>query len=86
MKAQKFFRGPFFWIIVAITLVLLGSNILSSSTAPETITTSQAVLAIQKDQVKSVKLIDRDQRIEIVFKDDKRAKADFITGQGVQLQ
>jgi hypothetical protein len=51
MKATKFFRGPLFWITVAITLVLLGSNVLSSSTAPETITTSQAVLAIQKDQV-----------------------------------
>jgi cell division protease FtsH len=86
MKATKFFRGPFFWITVAITLVLLGSNVLSSSSAPETITTSQAVLAIQKDQVKSVKLIDRDQRIEIVFKDDKKARADYITGQGVQLQ
>ncbi|CAB4568664.1 unannotated protein [freshwater metagenome] len=86
MKATKFFRGPFFWITVAITLVLLGSNVLSSSSAPETITTSQAVLAIQKDQVKSVKLIDRDQRIELVFKDDKKAKADFITGQGVVLQ
>ena len=86
MKANKFFRGPFFWITVAITLVLLGSNVISSSTAPETITTSQAVLAIQKDQVKSVKLIDRDQRIELTFKDDKKAKADFITGQGVALQ
>ena len=86
MKATKFFRGPFFWITVAITLVLLGSNVLSSSSAPETITTSQAVLAIQKDQVKSVKLIDRDQRIELVFKDDKKAKADYITGQGVVLQ
>ncbi|MFM1826004.1 MAG: cell division protein FtsH [Actinomycetota bacterium] len=86
MKANKFFRGPFFWITVAITLVLLGSNVISSSTAPETITTSQAVLAIQKDQVKSVKLIDRDQRIELTFKDDKKAKADFITGQGVVLQ
>ncbi len=49
MKATKFFRGPFFWITVAITLVLLGSNVLSSSSAPETITTSQAVLAIQKE-------------------------------------
>ena len=86
MKANKFFRGPFFWITVAITLVLLGSNVISSSTAPETITTSQAVLAIQKDQVQSVKLIDRDQRIELTFKDGKKAKADFITGQGVVLQ
>jgi len=86
MKAKNFLRGPFFWITVAITLVLLGSNVISSSSAPETITTSQAVLAIQDNQVKSVKLIDRDQRIELTFKDDRKAQADYITGQGVLLQ
>ena len=63
MNTKKFFRGPLFWIIIAVLLVLLGSNLVAGLNGPKSVSTAEAVTSIQTDQVKSATLVDREQRI-----------------------
>ncbi|MFY9325686.1 MAG: ATP-dependent zinc metalloprotease FtsH [Candidatus Nanopelagicales bacterium] len=86
MDFKKLVKGPIFWIFIAIFLILIGSNLISSANAAKKITTAEAVSAINRNEVSSVKLIDRDQRIEIVLRTGSKVQADFISGQGVELQ
>ncbi len=86
MKAKKFFRGPFFWILVAVLLVMLGSNLVAGLSGPKDVTTAEAVEYIQTDQVKEATLVDREQRLRLTLRDDSKVHADFITGQGLVLQ
>ena len=86
MNAKKFFRGPFFWILMAVLLVLLGSNLVAGMNEPKEVTTAELVTAIQDDQVKAATLIDREQRVALTLNDDSRVTGDYITGQGLVLQ
>ena len=86
MKVKKYLKGPIFWIFIAVFLILVGSNVISSANAAKEITTAEAVSAITNNEVSSVKLIDRDQRIELVLRDGTKVQSKFITGQGVELQ
>jgi cell division protease FtsH len=86
MNAKKFFRGPFFWILVAVLLVMLGSNLVAGLSGPKSVTTSEAVGYIQSDQVKSATLVDREQRIKLTLNDDSKVTSDYIDGQGLVLQ
>lgn len=86
MDFKKLVKGPIFWIFIAIFLILIGSNLISTANAAKKITTAEAVSAINRNEVSSVKLIDRDQRIEIVLRTGSKVQADFISGQGVELQ
>ena len=85
MDFKKLVKGPIFWIFIAIFLILIGSNLISSANAAKKITTAEAVSAINRNEVSSVKLIDRDQRIEIVLRTGSKVQADFISGQGVDF-
>ena len=86
MNAKKFFRGPFFWILVAVLLVMLGSNLVAGLNGPRAVSTSEAIEYIQTDQVKSATLVDREQRIKLTLNDDSKVTSDYITGQGLVLQ
>ena len=86
MDFKKLLKGPILWVFIAIFLILIGSNIISSANAAKKVTTAEAVSAINSNEVSEVKLIDREQRIEIVLKNGTKVQADFIDGQGVELQ
>ena len=86
MNAKRFFRGPLFWILMAVLLVLLGSSLLSNIGGPEQIDTSQAVADIQANQVESAVITDRDQVLELTLKDGSVVTSHYVSGQGVQLQ
>ena len=85
MDTKRLIRGIMSVVIVIVLMWVLASAITSSS-APTNVDTSVAITSIQKDQVKSAQLVDRDQRIELVLKDGKKTQSSFIAGQGVQLQ
>jgi cell division protease FtsH len=86
MNGRRFLKGPIFWIVMAILLVLLGSSLLSNIGGPETIDTSQAVSEINQNQVEVATLIDRDQVLEMTLKDGTEVRTQYIVGQGVDLQ
>ena len=86
MNAKRFFRGPVFWILVAVLLVLLGSNLVAGLNGPKPVNTSQVVDYIKTDQTKKATLIDREQRVLLTLTDDSKVSSDYITGQGLTLQ
>ena len=83
---KRILRGPIFWIVLAVLFVLLGSTLVSGLGAPNQIDTSQAVSDIQAGKVDTATITDRDQVLELTLKDGTKARASYITGQGVNLQ
>ncbi len=73
-RAQKIFRGPLFWIIIAIFAVSIFGQISSASNRYTTISTSQALAAIAKSEVESALVIDKDQKLQLILKDGKTIK------------
>jgi cell division protease FtsH len=86
MNAKRFLRGPLFWILLAVLLVLVGSSLVSGLGGPERIDTSQAVADIQGDRVESAVITDGDQVLELTLKDGTVVTSQYVTGQGVELQ
>ena len=86
MNAKRFLRGPLFWILLAVLLVLVGSSLISGIGGPERIDTSQAVADIQADRVESAVITDGDQVLELTLKDGTVVTSQYVTGQGVELQ
>ncbi|MGA1481664.1 MAG: ATP-dependent metallopeptidase FtsH/Yme1/Tma family protein, partial [Candidatus Nanopelagicales bacterium] len=86
MNAKRFLRGPLFWILLAVLLVLVGSTLVSGIGGPERIDTSQAVADIQANSVESAVITDGDQVLELTLKDGSTVTSQYVTGQGVELQ
>jgi len=72
---RKILRGPLFWIIVALFAVSIFGRISGSGAQFVQTDTSKVLAAISANKVESARVIDRDQRIEIILK-----KGDFIKG------
>jgi cell division protease FtsH len=73
-RAQKIFRGPLFWIIVAIFAVSIFGQISSAANRYTVVTTSQALDAIAKSDVESALLIDNNQKLQLILKSGKTIK------------
>lgn len=67
-KAGKIFRGPLFWIVIAILGVTIFGQISSVSNRYTEISTSQAIDAISKSQIESAVLVDKSQKIRLILK------------------
>ena len=66
-RSQKIFRGPLFWIIVAIFGVTIFGQITNAANRYTEIKTSQAIDAISKSQVDSAVLVDKSQKIRLIL-------------------
>ena len=73
-RAQKLFRGPLFWIIVAIIGVTIFGQISSASNRYTEIKTSQAIAAISQSEVESAVLIDKSQKVRLILSNGKTIK------------
>jgi cell division protease FtsH len=86
MDVKRYFRGPLLWILLfglLVALVMWGVNPGASS---EKVDTSKVVTAINNNQVSSALVVDKDQRIEVTLKDNKKKlSASWVDGQGKDL-
>jgi len=73
-RSQKIFRGPLFWIIVAIFGVTIFGQITNAANRYTEIKTSQAIDAISKSQVDSAVLVDKSQKIRLILSDGNTIK------------
>jgi cell division protease FtsH len=69
MDVKRYLRGPFFWVALVIVGVLLVTQLASAAGGYKKVDTSVAIQAIEQNQVKQAKIIDRDQRLELTLKD-----------------
>ena len=85
MDFRRFFRGPIFWIVLAVFGVLLVGQVLTAGGGFEEADTSEVIAQIQDGNARSVKLVDRDQRLEVTLTSGDRIESDWVTGQGPEL-
>ncbi|MDL4774005.1 MULTISPECIES: ATP-dependent zinc metalloprotease FtsH [Thermomonosporaceae] len=86
MDVKRYFRGPLLWILLfglLVALVMWGVN---PGRSFEKTDTSKVVQEIAAGQVKSAKIIDKDQRVEVTLTNGKQQQASWVDGQGLQLQ
>ncbi len=86
MDFKRIARGPLLWILLALLLLLVATSVMSDIRGPAEISTSQAVQAIQNNQVAEATLVDKDQRLNLTLPDGTQQTTQYITGQGVELQ
>lgn len=73
-RSRKIFRGPLFWIVIAIFAVTIFGQISSAANRYTVIKTSQAIDAIAQSNVESALIIDQDQVIQLILKPGKTIK------------
>ena len=86
MNYKRLIRGPIFWIVLAVLLVLLGSSLISGLGAPAQVDTGAAVSDIKAGNVDTAVITDRDQVLDLTLKDGTKVRTSYVTGQGVNLQ
>ena len=74
------------WILIALVVLFVGQSLVRDVTGPRQVDTSAVVTAIDKGEVKDATLVDVEQRIEVELQDGTKQYAEFIDGQGVDLQ
>ncbi len=86
-RSQKIFKGPLFWIIVAIFAVTIFGQITSAAGRYTQVETSQVVDAISKAQVQSALIIDKSQKIQLILsagntiKGSSKVEASYVARQ-----
>src|ERR1700729_3123995 len=86
MELKRFFRGPLLLVLLAVLVITITLGWANSGSSYKTVQTSQIVSLIQQNQVKSAILTDKNQTIQVTTPSGQQYQADFISGQGVQLQ
>ena len=66
MKLKKFVRGPWLWIVLALSVVLIGSSLMNTEQYTK-VDTQVGLELIQSGQAKTVKIFDGDQRVDVVL-------------------
>ena len=85
MKIKSFFRSPFAWILLAVSIMLIGSNLLTASDTTKKVDTWQVITDISQGRAKSVVLVDKDQTITATLTNGAKETSSFIQGQGPDL-
>ena len=86
MVVKRFLRGPIFWILIVTAVLFIGSSVVQDFTGPRQVDTSEVVAAISAGEVKDALLVDIEQRVEIELSDGTKQVAEYIDGQGIDLQ
>jgi cell division protease FtsH len=86
MELKRYFRGPLLLVLLAVLVITITLGWANSGSTYQTKDTSTVVQMIERGEVKSAVLTDKNQTIQITTKSGQQYQADFITGQGQNLQ
>jgi cell division protease FtsH len=85
MDLKRYFRGPFVAVLVMLLLFFIVFAYANRGEPYTPTSTSRVVADINNGNVQSATLIDKNQTIEIVTKDNKRLQAYWVGNQGQQI-
>ncbi|MBU6347619.1 MAG: ATP-dependent zinc metalloprotease FtsH [Actinomycetales bacterium] len=85
MNIKKLLRSPFIWVLLAVTLLIIGSNTISHSDNAKKVDTWKVISDISNGRAKSAVLVDKDQSITVTLTDGSKEISSFIQGQGTDL-
>ncbi|MCD7101482.1 ATP-dependent zinc metalloprotease FtsH [Pseudoclavibacter sp. 13-3] len=67
---KRLTKGPIFWIVAALIIVLIGMNIASMFGGYQKITTSQGLTLLHESKATQVEIKDAEQRVDMTLSDD----------------
>ena len=79
MKTKKFLRGPWLWIALALSVMLIGTQLMTAQQFTK-VDTQVGLELIETGKAKSVKIFDGDQRVDVVL-----SQADAEYGEQIQF-
>ena len=85
MDLKRYFRGPFVAVLVMLLVFFVVYEYASSGNAYTQTDTSRVVSLIQKGDVKSALLTDKEQTIQITTKSGQKYEASWVGNEGQQL-
>ncbi len=62
MNVKRYFRGPLFWVLIVVVLVLVFSRMVGGTSSYKSVDTSKVVAAINAGNVKSALIKDKEQQ------------------------
>ena len=86
MELRRFLRAPLLLVAVAVLLLLFVLDYANSGSSYQQVDTSTIVKDINAGQVKSALITDKNQTIQVTTTSGKNLEADWVSGQGLQLQ
>ncbi|MFP5346481.1 MAG: ATP-dependent metallopeptidase FtsH/Yme1/Tma family protein, partial [Actinomycetes bacterium] len=69
MDFKRILRGPVIWILVALLVVLIGSQAFSSGGFAR-VDTADGLQLLREGKVQQAKIVDREQRVDLTLKSD----------------
>ncbi|RIX30236.1 ATP-dependent zinc metalloprotease FtsH [Amnibacterium setariae] len=89
MDLKRIFRGPLVYIVIAIVVVWVGSSLLTGS-GFRSVSTEQGLQYLANGQVQSAKIVDTDNRVDLVLKqadgtNGKNVQFNFVTARGEDI-
>ncbi|MBX6371147.1 MAG: ATP-dependent zinc metalloprotease FtsH [Acidothermus sp.] len=81
MNVKRFTRGPLFWVLVIIVLLVLLRGLWSGGSDYKSVSTSQVVGAIDAGKITSAVVHDKEQTIQVTLNDGTKLQASFATDQ-----
>ena len=86
MDLKRYFRGPFLAVLVTLVVVIAVFEYASAGGGYKSVNTSQVVSTINRGDVKTATLIDKNNTIEITTKGGEKLQAAWVGDQGQRLQ
>src|SRR5688572_22776559 len=81
MDVKRIFRGPWFWIVIAVVGVLVALQYLAPDGGYEEIDTSDMAAHIESGEVKEITFIDGDQEIRAELDEGEKVLSHWVDGQ-----
>jgi cell division protease FtsH len=86
MELKRYFRGPLLLVLLAVLVITITLGWANSGSTYQTKDTSTVVQLIERGEVRSAVLTDKNQTIQITTKNGQEYQADWVGNQGQQLQ
>ncbi len=85
MDVKRIFRGPWFWIVIAVVGVLIALQYLAPNGGYDEIDTSEMATHITQGEVKTITFIDGDQEVRATLDDGSKVLTHWVDGQQTTL-
>src|SRR5207248_2160225 len=86
MDLKRYFRGPFLAVLVTLVVVIAVFEYASAGGGYKSVDTSQVVSLINRGDVKTATLVDKNNTIQITTKQGDKLQASWVGNQGQVLQ
>jgi cell division protease FtsH len=86
MDLKRYFRGPFLAVLVTLVVVIAVFEYASAGGGYKSVNTSQVVSTINRGDVKTATLVDKNNTIQITTKGGEKLQASWVGNFGQQLQ